>query len=137
PFFADAARQRHLLQLQRTDALLGRLLDRLDELDRYDESLVVVTADHGVSFTDGEPIRGVSDGNEEQTMWTPLLIKRPGRAAGAGSVSTAAFESVDLLPTLADELGIDLPFDVDGEAVDGSTSAGGDDLRRTYRWKGF
>lgn len=144
PFFAEAARQRHLLQLQRTDELLGHLLDRLDELDRYDESLVVVTADHGVSFTDGEPIRGVSAGNEEQTMWTPLLIKRPG-ARGGGSVSTAPFESVDLLPTLAAELGVEVPFDVDGAPVDTApvdtaveaAPGSNDDLRRTYRWRGF
>lgn len=148
PFFAAAARQRHLLQLQRTDALLGTLLDRLHELDRYDGSLIVVTADHGVSFLDGEPIRGVSVGNEEQTMWTPLLIKRPHRPSGAGTVSRVPIESVDLLPTLAAELGIDLPFETDGAPVDdgdgGADDAGraedaegDDDLRRTYRWTGF
>ena len=33
--------------------------------------------------TEGEPIRGVSEGNQEQTMWTPLLIKAPGQDAAA------------------------------------------------------
>src|SRR5690606_38730393 len=60
PELAEAARQRHLLQLQRADGLLARMLQRLEDLDRYDESLIVVVADHGVAFDAGEPIRGLS-----------------------------------------------------------------------------
>ena len=51
-------RPRHLLQLQATDTLLGQILARLKRAGAYDDSLVVVTADHGVAFTKGEPSRG-------------------------------------------------------------------------------
>jgi hypothetical protein len=134
-FFPDAARQRHLLQLERTDRLFGDLLDRLRELDRYDESLIIVTADHGVSFAEGEPIRGVSEGNQEQTMWTPLLIKAPGQDAAA--IDEVSMQSVDLLPTVADLLGVTLPWSVDGTSAIGRDADPDDDLRRIYRWKGF
>jgi hypothetical protein len=131
-FLAQAARQRHLLQLQRTDELLGELLDRLEAMDRYDESLVVATADHGVAFIADEPIRGVSDRNQEQVMWTPLLVKAPGQVEG--EIDDVPLESVDLLPLLADVIGVDLPF-----ATDGSVPAGRPepDRRRIYRWDGF
>jgi hypothetical protein len=44
---AEETRRRHLLQLQYTDHLLQGVLQRLRNLGTYDESLVIVTADHG------------------------------------------------------------------------------------------
>ncbi len=46
--------QRFLLQLRYTDRLLGDLLQRLRDTGLYERSLIVVTADHGVSFRAGE-----------------------------------------------------------------------------------
>ncbi|MCP3857374.1 MAG: sulfatase-like hydrolase/transferase [Actinomycetia bacterium] len=107
PELADQARHRHLLQLGHADQLLGEVLDRLRELGRYDDSLIVVTADHGVAFLPGEPIRGLSEGNWEQIMWTPLLIKEPGQTIGATVDDPAT--AVDVLPTVAQHL--DVRFD--------------------------
>ncbi len=49
--------QRHLVQVQLVDRLLGELLDQLEQRGLYDRSLVVVAADHGVSFTPGTALR--------------------------------------------------------------------------------
>lgn len=131
-YFAQAGRQRHLLQLQRTDRALGDLLRRLDDLDRYDESLIVVTADHGVAFSEGSPIRGLDDETVSQIMWVPLFVKAPGQDAGA--VDDRPLETIDILPTIADEIGLDLPWDVDGSsALEPRTLA--DEERRFYPWK--
>ena len=50
--------QRHLLQVGLVDRLLGQLIDRLERDGLYDRSLVIVTADHGVSFHPGDRRRG-------------------------------------------------------------------------------
>ena len=50
PWIQDLERQRHLLQAGYTDALVGQILDRVEEVGLYDESAIVVTADHGVAF---------------------------------------------------------------------------------------
>ncbi|MDP8986887.1 MAG: sulfatase-like hydrolase/transferase, partial [Actinomycetota bacterium] len=92
-------RQRHLLQLQYTDRQLGRVLDRLAELDRYDDSYVILVADHGVSFRDQEFWRGVSPQNADELLWVPLLIKAPGQTEGR--FTDVNSQTIDLVPTIA------------------------------------
>lgn len=127
---ADAGRQRHLLQLQHADAMVGRVLDRMEELGTYDESLVVLTADHGVSFAAGNPIRGVSSENYHQVMWTPLLVKEPRQTEGV--VDDRPLSAVDVLPTIADVLDVDVPWDVDGRSAFGEPRADGP--RKFFEW---
>jgi hypothetical protein len=112
----DVARQRHVLQAQTADMLLGRLLDRLREDGAYDDSMVVVTADHGYAFTDDSPMRAIDERNYDEIMWTPLIVKEPGQRAGA--VDDSNVNSMDILPTIAAELGIDqLPWELDGRPL--------------------
>jgi hypothetical protein len=110
-----AGRQRHLVQLQYTDALLGHFLDEVQAAGRYDDALIILTADHGASFLGGEPLRGVSEPNHPQIMWTPMFVKVPGQTEGA--VDDRATETIDVVPTIADVLGVDLPWDVDGTSM--------------------
>jgi len=128
---ADAGRQRHLLQMQHADAMVGTVFDRMEELGTYDESLIVVTADHGVSFQAGNPIRGVSSENYHQIMWTPLVVKAPRQTEGA--VDDRPLSAVDLLPTIADHLDVDIPWDVDGQSAL-SGEARTDGTRRFFEW---
>ncbi len=113
--FAEQCQQRHLLQLEFVDSQIGRLLDRLRETGLYDNCLLVVTADHGVSFKAGEPRRLVSDGNMPDIMSIPLFIKAPGQQSG--TISDRNVESVDILPTIVKFLGIELQLPVDGVSV--------------------
>ena len=128
---ADAGRQRHLLQLQHADAMLGDVLDRMEELGTYDESLIVLTADHGVSFLAGHPIRGVSSENYHQVMWTPFLVKEPRQTEGA--VDDRPLSAVDVLPTIADVLDVDIPWEVDGRSAL-SDEPREDGPRRFFDW---
>jgi len=110
-----AARSNHLLQLQWTDRLLGKIFARLKSLDRFKDAVVVLTADHGVSFTPGQPIRDLTPANETQISFPPLFIKAPGQTAG--KVDDGNVMSIDLLPTLADYAGVKIPWKVDGLSV--------------------
>jgi hypothetical protein len=112
---AAVGRQRHLLQTEAADALLGRLLDRLRATGTYDDALIVVTADHGIAFSPGEPVRGISDAQYEQVLWTPLVVKAPGQARG--QVVDTPTRSLDVMPTVADILGVDVPGELDGVAA--------------------
>ena len=92
-----------------TDRLLGRLIARLRETGLWDRALVVVTADHGVSFRVGQADgRSVTPENVEDIAPVPLFVKAPGQRAGR--VSTRPVETIDILPTIADELGVRLPW---------------------------
>jgi hypothetical protein len=131
-FAAAAGRQRHLLQARHADLMLGVLLGRLRELETYDETLIVVTADHGAGFETGEPVRGVSEGNADSVLWVPLLVKPPGQSTGR--IDDRPARTVDVLPTIADVLDLDLPAGVDGTSLLGPAPVVEDDGRRVYDW---
>lgn len=106
---AGVGRQRHIMQMQLVDRIVGRVMDSLRAAGTFDDALMVVTADHGYAFHDDDLVRGLTEDNFDQVMWTPLIVKSPGQAAGR--VDDANVQTVDVLPTIADELGVDLPWD--------------------------
>jgi hypothetical protein len=104
--------QRHLVQLAYTDKVMARILQRLKDQGLYDKSLIVMTADHGEGFTPGNGSRGLGPGNAAQLMWVPAFIKAPGQTKGR--IDDRNWEHVDLLPTIADIVGLTIPWKVDG-----------------------
>jgi hypothetical protein len=119
----DQSWQRHLLQLGYTDRVLGRLLARLQATGLYDRALLIVTADHGVSFRAGEKRRPLSPANLEDIAYVPLFVKLPGRHRGS-EVRTLA-RTIDIVPTIADAVGIPIPWRVDGRSLLTKRPAGG------------
>lgn len=108
--------QRYLLQLRYTDALVGRLLSKLQETGLYDRALIVVTADHGVSFVPGAARRRpVSLDNVADLANVPLFVKYPNQRGGR--IDDRGVRTVDILPTIADVLRIDLPWKLDGRSL--------------------
>jgi hypothetical protein len=123
PFLMRQRYQRHLLQLGFTDRLLGRLIARLRETGLWDRALVVVTADHGVSFRAGEDdTRSATPANLEDIAPVPLFIKAPGQRRGR--VSARPMQTIDIVPTIAGELGVQVPWRVDGQSAEGPAPAG-------------
>ena len=106
---------RHLLQVGFVDTWLGELLDHLRTMGLYDRALLVLTADHGVSFRPGDFIRWPTQTTFQDIMPVPLFIKAPFQARGR--IDDRPTETVDILPTLADMLGIELPWPVDGHSA--------------------
>jgi hypothetical protein len=108
----DVNHQRHLLQLAFVDKLVGQLIARLQQQGLWDRSVVVLTADHGNGFSVGETARTLGNHNAASLMWVPLLVKAPGQAIGR--VDDRNWEQVDLLPTLANLVHLQVPWPVDG-----------------------
>jgi hypothetical protein len=112
---AVQAWQRHLLQLGYTDRLLARFLHRLHTTGLWDKAVIVVTADHGVSFRGGDLRRHPTRTNLAELAFTPLFIKLPGQ--DHGRVVDEHVQTVDILPTIAGALGIKVPWKADGRSV--------------------
>ena len=119
----EVARQRHVLQAQAADGLLGRQLEALREAGAYDDTLVIVTSDHGISLAPDSSPRVLAEDTIEHIMWTPLLVKVPGQTEG--SIDDSDVRSVDVLPTIADVLGVEVPWEVDGEPLGTATDRDG------------
>jgi hypothetical protein len=107
--------QRHLLQLAHVDNLLGRLIAKLKETGLYERSLIVVTADHGASFVPGESFKDPTASNYADILSVPLLVKSPYQSGGL--IDDRNAETIDVLPTIADVLGVDVSWSVDGDSL--------------------
>jgi len=81
----------------------------------WDDCLLIVTSDHGVSFRAGQNRRYFSGQNADEILSVPLFVKLPGQQQGG--VSDRNVECVDLFPTVADVVGIPLWAEVDGESL--------------------
>jgi arylsulfatase A-like enzyme len=92
--------------IQQIDDHLGRIWDALDALSRFDDTLVVFTADHGDFL--GDHWLGEKELFYDTVQRVPLIVYDPDRAADAtrGSVETRFAEGVDLTPTFLDALGM-------------------------------
>lgn len=112
---ARVGRLRHLAQLQYVDVALGQWLDAMHTSGLWDDAIVIVTADHGVSFTVGASLRAPSPDTLAEIMWAPLFVKGPGLAPG--TISDRPTTQLDLLPTLADMLETPLPWESDGTSL--------------------
>ncbi len=84
-----------MLQLGFVDQLLGEFLTALDDSGLYEESLLVVTADHGLSFQPGQPVRGLTQANYSDIAGVPLFVKMPGQLQGGPD--DRPVQSVDVL----------------------------------------
>jgi hypothetical protein len=114
----EAARQQHLRylnQLAFVDRLIGQLLAHLHQVGLFDDALLVVTADHGVCLRPGCSPRFANQANLDEIMAMPLFIKAPGQRSGR--VDDRNVETIDILPTIADVIGVPLPWPVDGQSL--------------------
>lgn len=112
PFPPLLGLQRHLYQVGFLDRMLGRLLDQLDVTGTWDDTMIVVVADHGASFEPGEHRRWPFENNRDDLYRVPMFVKYPGQTEGE-TVDLPAF-GIDLLPTIVDALDADVDWAYDG-----------------------
>jgi hypothetical protein len=124
--------QRHLLQAGFADHLLGDLIRHLKRIGQYDDSLIVVAADHGVAFDLGKrDRRKLTPQNYGEIAPIPLFVKAPGQKNGR--VSGRYVETIDILPTIFDVLNLKPPVHMDGTSAYSATDEKRNDLRILQR----
>jgi arylsulfatase len=96
------------------DFHIGRLMKRLRKLGLYENSLIIVTSDHGEAFGERNLVgHGISV--YQDMIHVPLVIKYPGERDGEGV--DVFVSTVDLMPTILYAAGIDIPETVHGESL--------------------
>jgi arylsulfatase A-like enzyme len=94
-----------------TDEQFGRLREGLEQRGRWDDTLVIVVADHGEEFWDhGGFEHGHS--HHRELLRTPLLVRRPG--GPSGQIVDDRVRHVDIVPTILDYAGGERPEDLPG-----------------------
>jgi arylsulfatase A-like enzyme len=99
------------------DHHLGRVFRALRDSGRWDDTVVVFTADHGEQLFDHWMLGKA--GYFDQSAHIPLIIRDPAAASGAGRGRAVAHvsESVDLLPTILALAGLTPPRNADGRSL--------------------
>jgi arylsulfatase A-like enzyme/Tfp pilus assembly protein PilF len=101
------------------DSVVGKFFKELKARGLYDDAAIAVTADHGESLgAHGEDTHGVF--LYDETIHVPLVIKLPkGGELGdePGKKIDNRVELVDVLPTLLQAIGVDVPAEVQGESL--------------------
>lgn len=108
--------QASLLQYAATDTIVADLVASLKKSANWDRTLLIVTADHGISFEVGESKRKTIDptakGTLEDIYRVPFFIKLPGQKEAR--VDDCPVAGVDLLPTVIGVTGIDPGWELQG-----------------------
>jgi len=137
--------ERELRQLRATywgnmtevDDQLARLLGRLDQLGQIDDTLIVLTADHGDQLGDHWLIEKL--GWWDESYHVPMIVvdPRPEADATRGTVVDHFTESVDVLPTICEWLSAETPIAADGRALQPFLHGPGapDDWRTEAHWQ--
>jgi hypothetical protein len=107
--------QRHFIQTGYADNLAHRMIHTLKQEGVWNKALVVVTADHGISFDPTNYRRIAYRGDFGGIANPPLFIKYPGQTTG--KVSEVHTRTVDIVPTVAKVLGVKLPYKTDGHPI--------------------
>ena len=116
-WLVDQAYQQHLVQVQFVDTYVGEVIDELKAEGLYDDALIVVLADHGVTVRpDTYHRRYATEDTIGDIAAIPLFIKYPNQV-GAGAIDDYRVETIDILPTIADVLDVDVPWSVDGTSL--------------------
>ena len=93
-------------EIRYSDALVGQLLDTLRFYNVLDETIVVLTADHGESLTEHDYLFDHGDTLHDPSLLVPLLVRYPG-VARPGHRVPCQVSNEDVTPTLLTLLGLD------------------------------
>jgi len=108
PSSADEEQIRNLYYagVTQADAMIGQVLDELRRQKVLDQTLVIVTADHGEELGD----HGLWEHNfmYQTNLRVPLILSLPG-VLPAGERVDSIVETVDLVPTICDLMSIAVP----------------------------
>ncbi|MCP5041994.1 MAG: sulfatase-like hydrolase/transferase [bacterium] len=103
-------------EIRYVDDQLARLLAAVDARLGLDDSLIVLTSDHGEEFMDHGSMEGHGWTLYEEIVRVPLLIRLP-NAARAGTVVEAPVGLIDVAPSVLDWLGVEIPSDFEGTSL--------------------
>lgn len=97
------------------DLHIGRVVQFLKDSGQYDDTLLIVTADHGEMLGDHHCWSKFTV--HDAAFHTPLIIRQPGNAVRAGTEVTQPVETIDITPTILDWVGQEVPNSMDGRSL--------------------
>ncbi len=98
------------------DKWFGRLVEQVKDLGLYDDTMIIVAADHGHPLGEHGIIRKMPTAMYPTLMDIPLLIHHPS-GEGSGQRFDGYIYLHDIMPTILAQAGVDLELDLDGKDI--------------------
>jgi arylsulfatase A-like enzyme/Flp pilus assembly protein TadD len=113
------------------DSAVGQLLSELKKRGHYNDSVIAVMADHGESLgAHGEDTHGVF--LYDETIHVPLMFKLPHGASAEKRIENRV-ELADVMPTILQAVGVEIPADVQGKSLLSLITPGNDGASEEWR----
>ena len=133
PYKTRYAKQPYDGEIAYVDSVVGKLFRELKVRGLYDGAAIAVMADHGESLgAHGEDTHGVF--LYDDTIHVPLVIKLP-HGGAVGTRLDSRVELADVLPTLLQVVGVEVPSAVQGESLLGMMIAGAAGNGKADAWR--
>jgi arylsulfatase A-like enzyme len=114
-----------------TDEYIGELLNELRNRGLYDNSIIIITSDHGEEFMERGWI-GHTLTLHQELVHVPLIMKFPGDKS---RIIDSPVSLIDIVPTICKYLDLKIPNNLDGRVLDlsrGSTIKSGPIFSETF-----
>ncbi|WP_127586273.1 sulfatase [Paenibacillus koleovorans] len=116
PEASEHLRKRYAASLTMIDRWFGKLLDKLDQYAMWDDTLVILTTDHGFLLGEHEALGKNVMNVYNELAHLPLMVHTPG-GLRAGERIDALTQNIDLMPTLLEHFGLEVPSEVQGGSM--------------------
>ncbi|AYQ24033.1 MULTISPECIES: sulfatase [Enterococcus] len=107
--------QRYAALVTMTDNHFGRLIAKLKELDMYEDTLIILTSDHGYLLGDHGLFGKNYMHNYNELAAIPLMVRDP-EGKRRGEHTNNVSQNIDIMPTVLEYYGIAIPEDVRGHS---------------------
>lgn len=111
----DYIRKRYAALMTMTDVHFGRLINKMKELGIYDDTLIIVTSDHGYFLGERELFGKNYMHNFNELAAIPLFVKDPVHRKQGERIKTVS-QNIDIMPTILDYFAIPTPDEVQGKS---------------------
>lgn len=102
--------------INKVDHYFGALIDHLKKIGEYENTLIILTSDHGELMGD-HGLFG-KRGYYRESYHIPLIIRTPNqKKSNKGLIEDSITESVDIMPTILDWLDSSIPRQCDGQSL--------------------
>lgn len=112
----DYLQRRYKALVTMTDRWFGRLIDKLEERGMLDDTMVMVTTDHGYFLGERDYMGKNYMHLYNELAHLPFIVHFPGNAR-AGEHARQLTQAIDIMPTVLEAHGCEIPADVCGTSL--------------------
>lgn len=112
----DYLQRRYVALITMSDQWFGKLIDKLKKMNMYEDTMIILTTDHGYFLGERDYLGKNYMHLYNELAHLPFIVKYP-HGERAGERIQQLTQNIDIMPTVLDYMGIDIPDSVQGVSL--------------------